>query len=168
MRREWITLVLFRRRARDELVGAEQKIGARVRKSRQKEAAAAADAGLMQIEWSKGEVLKLTAVGTETVEVVDERVGWQSIVEHDVRKDAQWGSDQEQGGRGRGAGNRAEISSCGRGVSFRNRQSVANRVATQLCLHRDTRFCCWRAVIGPSLGWASTGGRHVAPPGICD
>ena len=82
MRREWITLVLFRRRARDELVGAEQKIGARVRKSRQKEAAAAADAGLMQIEWSKGEVLKLTAVGTETVEVVDERVGWQSIVEH--------------------------------------------------------------------------------------
>jgi len=67
--------VLFRRRARDELVGAEQKIGARVRKSRQKEAAGAADAGLMQIEWSKGEVLKLTAVGTETEEEVDERVG---------------------------------------------------------------------------------------------
>jgi len=63
----------------------------------------------MQIEWSKGEVLKLTAVGTETEEEVDERVGWQSIVEHDVRKDAQWGSDQEQGGRGRGAGNRAEV-----------------------------------------------------------
>jgi len=39
----------------------------------------------MQIEWSKGERLKLTAVGTETEEVVDERVGWQSIVEHDVR-----------------------------------------------------------------------------------
>ncbi len=96
--------MLFRRRARDELVGAEQKIGARVRKSRQKEAAGAADAGLMQIEWSKGEVLKLTAVGTETEEEVDERVGWQSIVEHDVRKDAQWGSDQEQGGRGRARG----------------------------------------------------------------
>ena len=29
------------------------KIGARVRKSRQKEAAGAADAGLMQIEWSE-------------------------------------------------------------------------------------------------------------------
>ena len=71
----------------------------------------------MQIEWSKGEVLKLTAVGTETEEVVDERVGWQSMVEHDVRKDAQWGSDQEQGGRGRSAGNRAEFSSCGRAVS---------------------------------------------------
>ena len=114
-----MTLVLFRRRARGELSGAEQRIGARVRKSRQKEAAGAADAGLMQIEWSKGEVLKLTAVGTETEEVVDERVGWQSMVEHDVRKDAQWGSDQEQGGRGRSAGNRAEFSSCGRAVSCR-------------------------------------------------
>ncbi len=45
-----ITLVLFRRRARGEQSGAEQKVGARVRKSRQKEAAGAADAGLMQIE----------------------------------------------------------------------------------------------------------------------
>jgi hypothetical protein len=44
--------------------GAEQKIGARVRKSRQKEAAGAAGAGLMQIECSEGEVLKLGGVGT--------------------------------------------------------------------------------------------------------
>ena len=36
--------------------GAERKAGARVRKSRQKEAAGAADAGLMQIEWSEGGV----------------------------------------------------------------------------------------------------------------
>jgi hypothetical protein len=41
------------------------RIGARVRKSRQKEAAGAADAGLMQIEWSEGEVLKLAGVGME-------------------------------------------------------------------------------------------------------
>ena len=34
----------------------------RVRKSRQKEAAGAADAGLMQIEWSEGEVLKFAGV----------------------------------------------------------------------------------------------------------
>jgi hypothetical protein len=34
-------------------------MGARVRKSRQKEAAGAADADLMQIEWSENEVLKL-------------------------------------------------------------------------------------------------------------
>ena len=43
-------------------------MGARVRKSRQKEAAGAADAGLMQIEWSEGEVLKLTGVGREVEE----------------------------------------------------------------------------------------------------
>jgi len=48
--------VLFRRRALGELSGAGQKIGARVRKSRQKEAAGAAGAGLMQIEWSEGGV----------------------------------------------------------------------------------------------------------------
>jgi hypothetical protein len=40
-------------------------LGARVRKSRQKEAAGTADAGLMQIEWSEGEVLKLAGVSTE-------------------------------------------------------------------------------------------------------
>ena len=70
-----MTLVLFRRRAPGELSGAEQRVGARVRKSRQKEAAGAADAGLMQIEWSEGEVVKLTGVGTEVEEAVHERVG---------------------------------------------------------------------------------------------
>jgi len=50
-------------------------LGARVRKSRQKEAAGAADAGLMQIEWSEAEVLKLAGVGTEAEEEVRERVG---------------------------------------------------------------------------------------------
>ena len=63
-----MTLVLFRRRALSEQSGAEQRIGARVRKSRQKEAAGAADAGLMQIEWSEGEVLKLAGVGMEAEE----------------------------------------------------------------------------------------------------
>jgi hypothetical protein len=36
-----------------EVSGEEQGAGARVRKSRQKEAAGAADAGLMEIEWSE-------------------------------------------------------------------------------------------------------------------
>jgi hypothetical protein len=67
--------VLFRRRALGEQSGAEQKVAARVRKSRQKEAAGAADAGLMQIECSEGEVLKLAGVGTEAEEEVGERVG---------------------------------------------------------------------------------------------
>ena len=70
-----ITLVLFRRRALGEQSGAEQRIGARVRKSRQKEAAGAADAGLMQIGWSEGEVLKLAGVGTEAEEGARKGVG---------------------------------------------------------------------------------------------
>jgi hypothetical protein len=36
--------------------GLKESVGRRVRKSRQKEAAGAADAGLMQIEWSEGGV----------------------------------------------------------------------------------------------------------------
>lgn len=63
-----MTLVLFRRCALGELSGAEQRIGARVRRSRQKEAAGAADAGFVHIEWSEGEVLKLAEVGTEVEE----------------------------------------------------------------------------------------------------
>jgi hypothetical protein len=43
-------------------------LGARVRKSRQKEAAGTADAVVMQIEWSEGEVLKLAGVSTEAEE----------------------------------------------------------------------------------------------------
>ena len=48
-----MTLVLFRTRRRDECFEAEGRCGRRVRKSRQKEAAGAAGAGLMQIEWSE-------------------------------------------------------------------------------------------------------------------
>jgi hypothetical protein len=69
-----VTLVLFRRRALGEPNGAGQKMGARVRKSRQK-AAGAVDTGHMQIEWSEGEVLKLTGVGAEVEEEVHEQVG---------------------------------------------------------------------------------------------
>ena len=70
-----MTLVLFRRRALGEPNGAGQKMGARVRKSRQKEAAGAADAVLMQIEWSEGEVLKSAGVSTEAEVEVLESVG---------------------------------------------------------------------------------------------
>jgi len=71
-----MTLVLFRRRALGQQCGAEQRFGgARVRKSRQKEAAGAADAVPMEIEWSEGEVLKLAGVGTEAEVEVVESVG---------------------------------------------------------------------------------------------
>ena len=49
----WLmTLVLFRTRRRDECSRQKEGVRRRVRKSRQKEAAGAADAGPMQIEWS--------------------------------------------------------------------------------------------------------------------
>src|SRR5260370_11029030 len=48
-----VTLVLFRTRRRDECARLEEGVRRRVRKSRQKEAAGAAGAGLMQIEWSE-------------------------------------------------------------------------------------------------------------------
>jgi hypothetical protein len=54
-------------------IGAEQRAEARVRKGRQKEAAGAADAGLMQIEWSEGKVLTLAGVSTEAEKEVRER-----------------------------------------------------------------------------------------------
>jgi hypothetical protein len=57
-----VTLVLFRRRALGERLG-RKSAWARVRKSSQKEAAGAADAGLMQIEWSEEEVFKLAESG---------------------------------------------------------------------------------------------------------
>ena len=57
------------------VVWSGTEIGARVRKSRQKEAAGAADAVLMQIEWSEAEVLKSAGVGTEAEVEVVESVG---------------------------------------------------------------------------------------------
>ena len=48
-----LTRVLFRTRRRDECARLQEGVRRRVRKSRQKEAAGAADAGLMQIEWSE-------------------------------------------------------------------------------------------------------------------
>jgi hypothetical protein len=76
----------------------------RVRKSRQKEAAGAADAGLMQIEWSEEEVLKLAGVGTEA-EVVVERVGRR------IKGGKRWDTRREAGirsGEGRTGAERGE------------------------------------------------------------
>jgi hypothetical protein len=83
----------------------------RVRKSRPKEAAGAADAVLMQIEWSEGEVLKSAGVGTEAEMEVVEGVG--RGIDGGKRSDrgVKSGSCQEQGGRERSAANRAESAS---------------------------------------------------------
>ena len=83
--------MLFRRRALGEQRGAEERIGARVRKSRQKEAAGAAGAGLMQIEWSEGEVLKLAGVGTEVEEGPASVCKRESVVEAGVGRGCEVG-----------------------------------------------------------------------------
>ena len=77
-----VTLVLFRRRALGEESGAERRMWARVRKSRQKEAAGAADAGPMQIECSEGAVLGLAGVSTK----VEERARESVKARIDIRK----------------------------------------------------------------------------------
>jgi len=99
-----VTLVLFRRRALVGESGGEQKVGGRVRKSRQKEAAGAADAGHMQIERSEGEVLKLAGVGTEAEEEVREGVGARidGRRRYDRRRAAGFASGAGRTGTGRG------------------------------------------------------------------
>jgi len=77
----------------------------RVRKSRQKEAAGAADAGLMQIEWSEGEVLGLAGVSTE----VEERAREGVEARIDIGK--RWDREREVGigvGAGRTGAERGE------------------------------------------------------------
>ena len=96
-----VTLVLFRRRAPVSSVERHRRTGARVRKSRQKEAAGAADAGVMEIEWRAVEVLKLIGVGTE-VEDGTVNVGKQeSMVKDGVRRGQEVGI--ESGARRTGA-----------------------------------------------------------------
>ena len=53
-----MTLVLFRMRRRAEGSTLKEGVRRRVRKSRQKEAAGVADAGVMQIVWSERGVQK--------------------------------------------------------------------------------------------------------------
>jgi hypothetical protein len=86
-----MTLVLFRTRRRDEcskLIGGVRR---RVRKSRQKEAAGAADAGLMQIEWSEAEGLKLAGVGKAAGVAAGAPV--QGRV--DGRSEPRWGEEED-------------------------------------------------------------------------
>jgi hypothetical protein len=62
-----VTRVLFRRPA-SLSAGGEWKVWGARSNSPQKEAAGAADAGLMQIEWGAANGLKLMGVGTEVGE----------------------------------------------------------------------------------------------------
>jgi hypothetical protein len=89
-----ITLVLFRMRRLDECSRLKEGVRRRVRKSRQKEAAGAADAGLMQIEWSERGVQKFTGVvkaaGVATGAPVQRRVDGGSEPWRGQEEDVQW------------------------------------------------------------------------------
>jgi hypothetical protein len=74
----------------------------------------------MQIEWSEGEVLKLAGVSTEAEEGAREGMGARIDIGKRCDREREWGWGQEQGGRGRGAVSRAEVSSCARAVSWRS------------------------------------------------
>ena len=143
-----VTLVLFRRRALGEQSGAEPKVGARVRKSRQKEAAGAADAGLMQIEWSKGEVLKRAGVGTEEEEGAHERVGARIDGRRRCEGGGEVGIGSGAGGRRRSAVNRAEFSSCGRAVSCGSIDQQWWRTELDLSSSKSFDDHHWAATLG--------------------
>jgi hypothetical protein len=116
-----------------EQSGAEQRIGARVRRSRQKEAGGAADAGLMQIEWSEGEVLKLTGVGTEAAEGAGE--GMEARID---------GRRQWEGGCEVGMGSEVGRTGAERGEPCRCRAALKSRIlgrrVTLLHLNRRQRW----------------------------
>ena len=80
--------MLFRTRRRDECSRLKKGVRRRVRKSRQKEAAGAADAELMQSEWGEGEVLKLAGDGTEAEREVGRVWQRESMVENGLTEGA--------------------------------------------------------------------------------
>ena len=96
--------MLFRRRRRDECSKLKKGVRRRVRKSRQKEAAGAADAGLMQIEWSEGEVLPLVEVSTEGEEGAGEGVKARIVIRKrcDREREVEIVSGASRTGTGRG------------------------------------------------------------------
>ena len=112
-------------------------MGRRVRKSRQKEAGGAADAGLMQIEWSEegcrswressGPVQKEPAHLCKDESMAEVSLG------EDRKKRAEWNRDTLR----RGALKRADRAVCGRVISCSRRQA---RWGTELELCRCESF----------------------------
>ena len=136
-------------------------LGARVRKSRQKEAAGAADAVLIQIEWSEGEVLKSAGVDTEGEERVGEGVGTRIDGRKRWNRGGEVGSGQEQGGRGQSAVNRAEFSSCGGAVSCRSSDQAWWRTELDLSSGKSFDDCHGSTTLGATpkrVGFLGGGG----------
>jgi hypothetical protein len=95
----------------------KEAVRRRVRKSRQKEAAGAADAGLMQIEWSEAEGLKLGGVAKAA------GVAASALCKEELKAEVSLGGDGKKlsGGNGdtlrRDARKRVDSAVCGRVIS---------------------------------------------------
>ena len=113
-----MTLVLFRTRRRDECSRLKEGVRRRVRKSRQKEAAGAADAVLMQIEWSERGLLKLSGCSMSAAEEPTRM----DQGEARLKRNLLWGMKKLSSGDGdtlrRSALNRASSWGCGRVISM--------------------------------------------------
>jgi hypothetical protein len=113
----WVTLVLFRTRRRDECSRLREGVRRRVRKSRQKEAAGAAGAGLMQIEWRE----RGWRSSLESKKPSEEKPA--HLCEHGSRAEVSLGGDgkkifgRDGGALRRGALKRADNAVCGRVIS---------------------------------------------------
>jgi hypothetical protein len=115
--KRWMTLVLFRTRRRDECSRLREGVRRRVRKSRQKEAAGAAGAGLMQIEWRE----RGWRSSLESKKPSEEKPA--HLCEHGSRAEVSLGGDSKKifgrdgGALRRGALKRADNAVCGRVIS---------------------------------------------------
>ena len=128
-----ITLVLFRTRRGDRALRPKRGVGRRVRKSRQKEAAGAADAGLMQIEWGERGVWKFAGVtkirGGGARTPVQGRVRVEVSLPEEEKKMSGRNGDR-LGGR---AAKRVEIPSWGCVVSCGSHDEAGWRTELELC-----------------------------------
>ena len=86
------------------MLEVERRCEGRVRKSRQKEAAGTADAVVMQIEWSEGEVLGLAGVSTEAEEGACEGMAARMAIRKRCDREREVGTGSGAGRTGTGRG----------------------------------------------------------------
>jgi hypothetical protein len=114
------------------MLNAEKGVRRRVRKSRQKEAARAADAGLMQIECSKQRVSKLAGVAKAAAEGPDAAVQARAMTEVSLSEETKKICGRNGDTLRRDAPKGAAISVCGR-VGSCSRGQDRWRTKLELC-----------------------------------
>ena len=154
--RSRVTLVLFGGALLVSGVGRNRGLRRAFEKAVRRKPLARWTRAICKIEWSDGEVLKLTGVGTEVEEEVHEHVGVRIDGGKRCDQGAKQGSGREQGGRGRSAVNRPEFSRCGGAVSCCSSDQQWWR--TELELSSGKSFRRSMTAIGPPhLGQSQSG-----------